>query len=60
MLSYCRVREAIAIKMLDIYWYSSDQNKSDILSNHWEHATVKDTITELFHYQGDKSLLKPD
>ena len=29
ILSYCRVREAIAAKILDFYWCSSDQNKSD-------------------------------
>ena len=32
MLSYHRVREAITAKILDFYWCSSDQNKSDILS----------------------------
>ena len=60
MLSYHRVREAIAAKILDFYWCSSDQNKSDILSRHWEHAKVKDTIRELFDCQGDISPLKPD
>ena len=51
MLSYHRVREAIAAKILDFYWCSSDQNKSNILSKHWEHAKVKDTITEIFEYE---------
>ena len=60
MLSYNRVREASAAKILDFYWCSSDQNKSNILSKHWEHAKVKDTIRELFDYQGEISLLKPD
>ena len=60
MLSYHRVREAIAAKILDFKWCSSDQNKSEILSKHWEHATVKATNRELFDYQGDVALLKPD
>ena len=60
MLSYHRVREAIATKILDFYWCSSDQNKIDILSKHWEHAKVKGTIRELFDYEGEISLLKPD
>ena len=60
VLSYHRVREAIAAKILDFYWSSSNQKKSDILSKHWEHARVNDTIMELFDYQGDISLLKPD
>ena len=60
MLSYHRVKEAIAAKILDFYWCSSNQNKNDILSKHWEHAKVKNTIRELFDYQGDISLLTPD
>ena len=35
ILSYHRVREAIATKILEFHWCSSDQNKSDILSKHW-------------------------
>ena len=60
MLLYHRVREAIAAKILDFYGCSSNQNKSDILSKHWEHAKVKDTIMELYDYQGLITLLKPD
>ena len=60
MLSYHRVREAIAYKILEFHWSSSDQNRSDILSKHWEHAQVKDTIRELFDHQGDITLLKLD
>ena len=48
MLSYNRVREAIAAKILAFRWCSSDQTSSDILSKHWEHVKVKDTIRELF------------
>ena len=44
MLSYHRVREAIAAKILELHWFSSDQNKSDILSKDCEHPKVKDTI----------------
>ena len=60
MLSYHRVREAIAAKILEFHWCSSDQNKSDILSKHWEPTKVKNMIRELFDYQGDIILLKPD
>ena len=59
MLSYPRVREAIAAKLLEFHWCSSDQNRNGVLSKHWEHARVKDTIRELFDYQGDMTLLKP-
>ena len=59
MLSYHRVREANAVKILDFYWCSSNQNKSDILSKHCKHAKLNDIIRELFDYQGEISLLKP-
>ena len=60
MLSYNRVREAVAAKILEFHWCSSSQNKSDILSKHWDYKKVKDTIKELFDYQGDIIVLKPD
>ena len=60
MFLYHRVREAIAAKILEFLRCSSDQNRSDIPSKHWEHAEVKDTIRELFDYQGDITLPKPD
>ena len=56
-LLYHRVREAIAAKILDLC--SSSQNRSDILSNHWDYMKVEDTVRELFDYQGDITLLKP-
>ena len=60
MLSYHRVREAIAAKILEFHWCPSGQNRSDLLSKHWDHIKVKDTVRELFEYQGDIILLKPD
>ena len=60
MLSYHRVREAIAAKILEFHWCSSSQNRTDILSKHWDYMNVKDTVRELFAYEGDIILLKPD
>ena len=60
MLSYHRVREAIAAKILEFHWCSSSPKRSDILSKHWDYMKLKDTIRELFDYQGDIILLKPD
>ena len=59
-LSYHRVREAIAAKILEFYWCSSSQTRYDILSKHWDYMRVKDTVRELLDYQGDIVLLKPD
>ena len=60
MLSYHRVREAIAAKTLESHWCPSSHNRSDILSKHWDYVKFKDTVRELFDYQGDIILLKPD
>ena len=60
MLSYHRVREAIVAKILEFHWCSSSQNRSDILRKHWDYLKVKDIVRELFDYQGDIILLKPD
>ena len=51
MLSYHRVREAIAAKILEFHWCSSSQNRRDILSKHWDYMKVKDIDRELFEYQ---------
>ena len=60
LLSYHRVREANAAKILEFHWYSSSQNRSYILSKYWDYTKVKDTLRELFDYQGDIILIKPD
>ena len=60
MLEYHRVMEAIAAKILEFHWCSSSQNRSDILSKHWDYMKVKEIIRELFDYQGDIILHKPD
>ena len=60
MLLYDRVREAIAAQILVFHWCSSSQNRCDILRKHWDYMKVKDTVRELFNYQGDINLLKPD
>ena len=60
MLSYNRVREAIAAKILEFHWCSSSQNRSNMLSKHWDYMKVKDTVRELSDYQGNIVLLKPD
>ena len=59
MSSYHRVREAIAAMILGFHWCSSSQNRSFILSKHWDNMKVKDTVREFFDYQGDIILLKP-
>ena len=59
-LSYRIVRETIATNILEFHWCLSSQNRSDILSKHWDYMKIKDTVRELLDYQGDIILLKPD
>ena len=58
ILSYHRVREAIAAKILVFHWYDSSQNKSDILSKHWEFSKVFHIIRDVFGFQGKISLIQ--
>ncbi|KAL7566381.1 hypothetical protein ACA910_011122 [Epithemia clementina (nom. ined.)] len=52
ILAYHRVHKAIAAVILDFYWIDSKANKSDILSKHWDIASVHNTIKLLFDFQG--------
>ena len=58
ILSYHRVREAIAAEILVFHWCDSSQNKSDILSKHWEFSKVFHIIRDLFDFQGKISLIQ--
>ena len=60
ILSYHRVREPIATKIIYFYWCDSTKNKSDILSKHWDNYKVYHTIQELFNYQGKINLFPKD
>ena len=60
MLSYHQVCEAIAAKIFAFYWCDLSQNKSDILSKHWDNSKVYHIIKELFDYQGPITLIKKE
>ena len=51
--------EEVMVVDNEFHWCSSSQNRTDILSKHWDYMKVKDTVRELFAYQGDIILLKP-
>ena len=52
-LSYHYTREAIASKMVDFHHIPGDINPADILSKHWGHSQVYETLRPLFFYRGD-------
>jgi hypothetical protein len=55
-LSYHRVREAIAAKIISFHWVDSKSNLADILSKHWDYSSVSDIIKYLFNWQGKFSI----
>jgi hypothetical protein len=52
-LSYHRVREAIAGKVVRFLWIESNQNPADILSKHWGYQQVWDLLKPLLFWYGD-------
>ena len=58
ILSYHRAREAIAANILVFHLCDSSQNKSDILSKHWEFSKVFHIIRDLIDFQGKIRLIQ--
>ena len=57
ILAFHRVREAIAVKILAVYWIQSAYNLSDMLSKHWDHASVYPMIMKLLITRGNITLI---
>jgi len=53
MLSFHRVREAIASGMVIFQFINGDINPADILSKHWGYAQVRDRLRALLFWDGD-------
>ena len=58
MLSFHRVREAIASKMLGFYHIPGSCNPADILSKHWGYSQVWDQLKTLLFWKGDTGLIQ--
>jgi hypothetical protein len=54
-LSYHRVREAIAAKIVGFYWIDGDKNPADILSKHWAFRKVCPMLKALLFWRGETS-----
>jgi hypothetical protein len=59
-LSFHRVREAVAAKIVDIYHLSGEYNPADILSKHWGYQTIWRILQPILFFQGDTSQLYED
>ena len=53
LASYHRVREAIAAKFISFHWKDGKSNSADILSKHWEFATVWPLLKPILFWRGD-------
>ena len=53
LASYHRVREAIAAKYISFRWKDGKSNPSDILSKHWEFATVWPMLKPVLFWMGE-------
>ena len=57
ILAFHRVREAIATKLMALYWLQSAYNLSDMLSKHWDHSTVYPMILKLLITRANITLI---
>ena len=53
LASYHRVREAIAAKYISFHWKDGKSNPADILSKHWEFATVWPMFKPILFRRGE-------
>ena len=53
LASYHRVREAIAAKFISFHWKNGKNNPADILSKHWEFATVWPLLKPILFWRGE-------
>ena len=53
LVSYHRVREAIAAKYISFHWKDDKSNPADTLRNHWEFATVWPILKPILFWRGE-------
>ena len=53
LASYHRVREAIAAQYISFHWKDGKSNPADILSKHWEFATVWPMLKPILFWRGE-------
>ena len=53
LASYHRVREAIAAKYISFHWKDGKSNPADILSKHWDFATVWPMLKPILFWRGE-------
>ena len=59
-LSYHRVREAIAARIIGYFWIDGKTNPADIVSKHWSYPQVWHLLQPILFFSGDTSVLIKD
>ena len=57
-LSFHRVCEAVAAKVIGLYHIAGKDNPADLLSKHWAYSDTWPTLQALLFWQGDTALIK--
>jgi hypothetical protein len=60
ILSFHRVREAIASGIIGFYFIPGDDNPADILSKHWGYSQIKEHLKPLLFWKGDIANIKEE
>jgi hypothetical protein len=58
IMSFHRVREAIATGIVTFHFLSGDDNPADILSKHWGYTQIKERLDTLLFWKGDTAGIK--
>jgi hypothetical protein len=53
MLSFHRVREAVASGIVGFFYIPGDINPTDILSKHWGYSQIGERLKSLLFWKGD-------
>jgi len=56
-LSFHRVREAIAAKIIRYYHLAGEYNPADVLSKHWAYGSVWKLLQPLLFWQGNTAFI---
>jgi hypothetical protein len=59
-LSYHRVREAIAAKVVNYYWENGKHYPADIVSKHWAYPQIWHMLQPFLFYSGDAGNLNKE
>ena len=59
-LSYHCVREAVASGIIRLHHCKGTNNPSDILSKHWDYASIWATLKPVLFWEGDTAVLAKD